>query len=337
VIEASFDALRKELDSEIQSTMRETRHKLLENFDEEVHEKLRIHLTESREHLGRYEEWLWKLTRFALNGYADFADEGYSFRLNQTPKGVKAPLGLYRMGRKVQDAHIYRLNHPLAQWVIEQAKAGDAPSVELVFDYSGNGTTIMALAPLVGASGSLSLSQMTINSIESEDHLIISANTDDGEKLNDNQTRRLFNLPGSIFSSGAFSSGKLQDFYEQKKTKILSEIAERNSSFFDEEMNKLDKWADDKKTALDLTIKDTDTQIGILKAEIRKAAGLEQKVHLQRQIKDLEKKRTDMRRRLFDTQDEIDGQKESLLDSIEARMQQQIVEEELFTIRWRLK
>ncbi len=335
-IEASFDALRQELDSEIQSTMRETRHKLLENFDEEVHEKLRINLTESREHLGRYEEWLWKLTRFALNGNADFEDEGYSFHLKQAPNGVKAPLGLYRMGRKVQDAHIYRLNHPLAQWVIEQAKVNDAPSVELVFDYSGNGTTIAALAPLVGASGSLSLCQMTISSIENEDYLIVSARTDKGEELDDNQARRLFNLPGTVVSGGALSNAGLQDLYDQKKAQILGEIAERNSTFFDEEMDKLDKWAEDKKTALELKIKDTDTQIGILKAETRKTAGLEQKVTLQRQIKDLEKKRTDMRRRLFEAQDEIDGQKESLLDSIETRMRQQIVENELFTIRWRL-
>lgn len=335
-IEASFDALRHELDSEIQSTMLETRHKLLENFDEEVHEKLRINLTESREHLGRYEEWLWKLTRFALNGNADFADEGYSFRLNQTPKGVKAPLGLYRMGRKERDAHIYRLNHPLAQWVIEKAKIGDTPPVELVFDYSENGTTIAALAPLVGASGSLSLRKMTINSIENEDYLIICARTDNGEELDDNQSRRLFNLPGSVVSGGAFSSAKLQDLYEQKKAQILGKIAERNATFFDEEMDKLDKWAEDKKTALELKIKDTDTQIGILKAETRKTAGLEQKINLQRQIKDLGKKRTDMRRRLFDAQDEIDGHKESLLDSIEARMKQQIVEEKLFAIHWRL-
>lgn len=335
-IEASFDALRHELDSEIQSTMRETRHKLLENFDEEVHEKLRINLTESREHLGRYEEWLWKLTRFTLNGNADFADEGYSFRLSHPPKGVKVPLGLYRMGRKVQNAHIYRRNHPLAQWVIEQAKVGYTPPAELVFDYSGKGTTIAALAPLVGESGSLSLCKMTINSIENEDYLIICARTDKGEELDDNQTIRLFNLPGSVVSGEAFSSAELQDLHEQKKAQILGEIAERNATFFDEEMDKLDKWAEDKKTALELKIKDTDTQIGILKAETRKTAGLEQKVNLQRQIKDLGKKRTDMRRRLFDAQDEIDGHKESLLDSIEARMKQQIVEEKLFVIHWRL-
>jgi SNF2 family DNA or RNA helicase len=43
-IQSSFNDLQQELDSEINEEMKSARHKLLENFDEEVHEKLKLNL-----------------------------------------------------------------------------------------------------------------------------------------------------------------------------------------------------------------------------------------------------------------------------------------------------
>lgn len=51
-IQTAFDALQKELEPQIDENIKLTRRKLLENFDEEVHEKLRINLEESREYLS---------------------------------------------------------------------------------------------------------------------------------------------------------------------------------------------------------------------------------------------------------------------------------------------
>src|SRR4030043_1972962 len=63
-IQLAFDILQKEMETEIDETMRLTRQRLLENFDEEGHEKLRINLKESREYLLRYENWLWQVTKY---------------------------------------------------------------------------------------------------------------------------------------------------------------------------------------------------------------------------------------------------------------------------------
>ena len=64
-IQASFDELQRELETEIDESMKLTRKKLLENFDEEVHEKLRVNLKESTEYLNKYENWLWELAKYA--------------------------------------------------------------------------------------------------------------------------------------------------------------------------------------------------------------------------------------------------------------------------------
>ena len=65
-IEAEFERLRAEMDENITATMEDTRRKLLENFDAEVHDRLKINLDKSREYLDRYERMLWSVTQHEL-------------------------------------------------------------------------------------------------------------------------------------------------------------------------------------------------------------------------------------------------------------------------------
>ncbi len=65
-IEDEFERLRTEMDSQITATMEDTRRKLLENFDAEVHDRLKVNLSKSKEYLDRYERMLWSVTRHEL-------------------------------------------------------------------------------------------------------------------------------------------------------------------------------------------------------------------------------------------------------------------------------
>jgi len=137
-INASFDELQRELAGEIDSQMKLTRQKLLENCDEEVQEKLKISLRESKEYLGRFEQRLWALTKYFLHGIAIFEDDIFSFQLssNPFPEETIHP-GPYRLGRDVGDVNVYRVGHPLAQQIIEGCKALEVNSAAyLEFDLS---------------------------------------------------------------------------------------------------------------------------------------------------------------------------------------------------------
>ncbi len=61
------------------------------------------------------------------------------------------------------------------------------------------------------------------------------------------------------------------------------------------------------------------------------------KIKVQRGIKEMEKKRNEMRKRLFEAQDEVDGKKESLIDRVEGQLRQKSQLEPLFTLRWSVK
>lgn len=76
--------------------MTQTRRKLLENFDDEVREKLRVQDETSKAVLNRFEQHLMRLTRHELDGHAEFLSDS-SFRLLASPFGGGIPLGLYEL------------------------------------------------------------------------------------------------------------------------------------------------------------------------------------------------------------------------------------------------
>lgn len=340
-IQRSFDELQAEMEHEITHRLSDTRQKLLENFDEEVHEKLRIRLDESKGVLSKYEHWLWQITRFYLHDLAVFGPDGHSFVLQDNPfPGEPIHPGPYRIGKNVEDANLYRLGHPLAQRIVAHCAAGEVKPAELVFDYSGSPLKVSILDSLVGSSGYLAVSRLTVTTFEAEDYVILSAVTDKGETLDSEQCRRLFSIGATVAGEMGRDPDEARSLLASSRSEqeraIFDELSARNATFFDTEMTKLDSWAADVKSALEGEIKELDRQIRDLKKEAVLIADLERKIQTHRAIKDLEKTRHEKRRSLFEAQDDIDARKDELLSSTEARLKQWIEREELFVIRWRV-
>ena len=70
-IDMAFKTLQAEMDERIQARMTDTRKLLLENFDEEVHERLRIQLSDAKAQLDRFSKRFWSLTHFMLHECAN--------------------------------------------------------------------------------------------------------------------------------------------------------------------------------------------------------------------------------------------------------------------------
>jgi hypothetical protein len=90
------------------------------------------------------------------------------------------------------------------------------------------------------------------------------------------------------------------------------------------------------KTALELDLKKLDIDIKTAKTNAKKIVELGEKVKEQRQIKEMEKKRNELRKKLYDAQDEVDIKKENLISQIESKLKQQAEIRELFTVRWKI-
>ena len=147
--------MQLELSLEINEAMTSARRKLMENFDDEVRDKLKIRDTATKVYLNQFEQNLMRLAKQELDGQAEFID-GSTFRLNSLPEwldGVDIPTGLYELPRRTGEAHLFRINHPLGEAIVARAKGRELPVVELAFDLTGHDGRVSQVEPLRGQSG----------------------------------------------------------------------------------------------------------------------------------------------------------------------------------------
>ena len=349
-IQQAFDQLQKDLDEQITNTLQEARTKLLENFDEDVHHKLRLTQTETKQRLDRYEDWLWALTATELSGQADFDIAGHRFTLNQVPDGLPAalvPVGRYRLkppqdrerGPVETDFH-YRPGHPLAEGLITRAKDRELSICELSLDYSRRGARIMLVEQLRGLCGWLRIEQLTVESLDTEETLLLTGITDDGSVLDRETCEKLLTIPATVgdeVSINATVLASLEANIQSQAKSVLADSESRNESFFDAESDKLDRWADDLKENLERELKNIEVEIREAKKLKRLSGDLQSKLAAQKRVNELEQQRNQKKRTLFDAQDQIEERKDSLISDVEARLQQRTSRQNVFTIRWRLE
>lgn len=339
-IEQAFNALRAELDEKIRSKLAETRQKLFEHFDEDVHAHLRLNLEGARQQLDRVGMMFWRLTRFVLDGRATFDEANLAFDLKTPPHDAIQP-GYYRLISKdhenVTGAFLYRLSHPLGEYVVETGKTLATPVAHVTFDISGRPTRISLIEALKGRSGWLHLQRLTIDSFEREEYLLFSGIDDDGRSLDQETLEKLFHCEATAEPLSSLPSeveARLAAEAERHAKATISRSLETNNRHFQEARERLEKWADDMVLAAEKELKDTKERIKALSRQARLATTTEEQYALQKQIQELEKQKRRQRQRIFDVEDQIMAKRDQLIDNLEKRMQQRTSVEPLFTIRW---
>ncbi|MDO8575268.1 MAG: hypothetical protein Q7R78_01010 [bacterium] len=231
----------------------------------------------------------------------------------------------------------------MAERILREVKNEEISPSEIVFDYSNHSSIVSVLEPLVGKRGILKVSNYTVEAFEVEDAVIVSAIDEDGELIETDIIKKLFTLSAQsvvpLSSLSAFSDeeyNKLNELEQQTISVISGKIMERNGGFFEAEVDKLDNWSEDVKKSLELDLKKLDIDIKTAKTNAKKIINLDEKLKAQREIKDSEKKRNEMRRKLYDAQDEVEVKKEDLLKKVEAQLKQRSKLETLFTISWKV-
>lgn len=154
------------------------RRVLFVHFDEGVHARLRLWMEDARLQLDRNSSMFWGLTRYMLDGAARFDDASLSFDLTNPPAAGIHPVR-YQLALRQRDGRAagqpYRLSHPLAEHLLERAKALDTPRSEVLFDLSAHPARIGVLEPHKGSWGWLVLSLVTVESFAREEALVLTA------------------------------------------------------------------------------------------------------------------------------------------------------------------
>ena len=161
--------------------------------------------------------------------------------------------------------------------------------------------------------------------------------TEQGEMIEESTLKRLFELPAAHTEpSWLGSDEQLATIADQRQQAILEQLALQKAQWFEEEMEKLDNWANDQRKGLKSELKGYDDEIAELKKQARTAANLPDKLAIQKKVKDLDRKRDEAWRSYDQSSREVEDKKDTLLDQVEAQLQQEVTTETLFSIHWKL-
>ena len=348
-IDAAFRALQAEMDEQIRTRLDDTRRKLFEHFDDDVHQRLRLQLADAKAQLDRFGQRFWSLTHFMLDERARFDDAALAFDLERPPR-EDIPKGRYHLISKSRprseessgeepSLFLYRLSHPLGEHVVDGAKALPTPSAQIIFDVTHNPTRLSMVEALRGKVGHLTLSRLTIESYEREEYLLFSGFDEGGGSLDQETMEKMFACAGRFDGTSAMPAAVTQRLTaeaERHAKATVSRSLERNSAHFNEARDKLEKWADDMVLSAEKALTDTKDQIKALRRQARQAVTLDEQHQIQEKIQKLERQQRRQRQDIFRAEDEIMAKRDQLVDALERRLAQRTAAETLFTIGWRV-
>jgi hypothetical protein len=344
-IQRAFDQLRDELKDSIESRMTDTRRLLLENFDEDVHQRLKMELAEAQLNIDAFSRRFWQLTRHILNERATWDDTSLTFSLLTPPTPALLP-GPHHLISKSDPrknlsgtGQLYRLSHPLGEWVIDHGRSLATPPASIIFDISGHPTKISLVEGLVGSSGYLRLTHLVIHSYEEEDYLLFSAFTEDGKTVDQETAEKLFSCAATAAPLAGIPANHAERLDAESRRHIeatISRSLDRNHTHFKQACEAIDRWADDIVIAAEQKLQQAKAEIRALRTRMRQAETLEEQQQAQEEIRLAEKRKRKARREIDDIEEETEQKRESLIARLESRLSQKTIPTELFTIHFRV-
>ena len=334
-IEEAFNNLQEEFSEQIEETTLKTRQSLLDNFDEDVHLRLKDTELRSNETVDRFSSVFWDITKAELKDTASFDDEKQEFDY----QGNHYQLISASKTNPNQNAHTYRLNSSLGEEVIDRAKQRELKQTKLIFDLTHNKYKISVLDDYKGKKGFLKATKISINSYDTEEYITITALTSDYKLLNEEVATKLLSLEATQNTKVNIDTNdteKLEYEYNKQKDIILTQNEATNQTHFINQSTKLHKWAEDKLASVEKELKDTKAKIKELNRQAIATENITEQTDIQLQIKAQEKKRRKIQREIFDIEEEIEEQRDELIEELKKAKEQTITTNELFTIQWEI-
>ncbi|MFO0744118.1 MAG: SNF2-related protein [Myxococcota bacterium] len=333
-IKDAFDSLQRELDTKIKAGLDTARRAFLENFDAEVHERLKVHKDSAKQSLDAQQRMLLDLAKVGFGARATFDAHEPRFVLRHS-EGASTRFHLEWQRAEALGDTFFRVDHEQAKQLIDQAIAQPTPTRELLFTYEAHAS---ALERYLGDGGWLEVSKLTAEAAgRSAEVLLVAACDVDGHTIDAEVAAKLFSLAAEVGGAAtapapAALSARRQALMDEQ----LQGLRLRNEQYFEEEVDKLDRWSDDVKFALERELRDLDAEIKAAKKASKTALALADKLAAQKSIKALEQKRTQKRRQIFDEQDAVDQKRSGLIEDIERQLETKASLAPVFVVRWRL-
>lgn len=338
-INQAFEQLQNEMQEQIDERMTEVRSQVLENFDINVQEHLRMTKDNTGTFLNRYEHIFWELTKYMLSKEAVFNDEQHTFILRTPVAGQRT--GKYAMLKNTEDAIPYRLSSQLAQHVINSALSLSlSENAEIIFDQQALPMNANLPDYLNGSEGYLVLASLGVSALSDEQYLLFNAFQNDGTPLSQEDCEKLFLNGGLEVQSDNIADDirqRLQGDVAQHATVKLKEIDTRNLKFFQQEETRIYQWEHDVIDGIEDEISTVKKNILVAERDARNAQSVAEKLELEKKVEEMKNKRRRLRNALEEREEEVSQQRKRMITELEQRMVKATETSNLFVIKFKVK
>lgn len=332
-IQYAFDKLQQDMDEELKVKEEAARQLLFSNFDRDVVAALKTRRDRSQDFLRDYEQVLLDLARAELPS-ATFDRNHFIYKGNR--------YDLSWLLAQENDSEFFRLQateHYLAWELVHSAKARSLDDAHLTFSYGAlEGGHYAALRAFIGCSGILTAAKLTFTYANTaEEHLLVLGLSDTGAVLTQQDAEHLLCIPSEVTATPVLiDTGRLQPLLTQALTEKQQQTEQQLESFFEQESDKLERWAEDKRKALMAAVDQLSEEISAFKRASRQLASTAEKVEAKKSLRKLERKRDDALAEYQQARKLIEQEEDELLDNISAKLTLESHTETLFNIRWTL-
>jgi ERCC4-related helicase len=332
-IDAEFNALNEKFKVELDARARETERSVLDNLDADVVRRLNMRSEKTSENLSRYQERLLLLARMMLP-QATF--EEHRFLHNGVWHNVNWQVA------EATDEEFFRPNEGSGHRLIEQAKSdlALAGSAEVVFCYESiEQGQYSDLRRFIGSSGHFSVDKLSMKTARQlREHLLLAARTDAGDLLDAKACERLLFMPAEVVDANDITpEPALLAQLDSCERAAVIEAERENARYYEAETEKLDRWAEDRRIALDIKIKQLDGAIKDARKALRQFVSLQDKLDAKRDLQGLERERDEAMLAYHEEKKKIEAEEDRLLEEVEQTLHMETQRERLFLLRWHLK
>lgn len=346
-IEAAFNALQLELEETISAKMTQARQQLLDHFDADVHERLKVRGEEAKLALDRVGERFWKLAHWGLDDArrahsATFDDEAFTLSLS-TPPEPTIPVGTYRLISAARgepdgpESHLLRLSSPLGQWLLTRAKSQSLTPHTVRFNVSAHHRRISVLRALLNRGGWLRLDKLTLHTEVNEEFLLLTMVDDDGKNLDQETAQHLFDVGAEARSPidvPADATSRLDVDATRLAEATLVRAIENSNTRFRAVQEQINRWAEDKIQGAEVELDSIKRELRAARRQAEMAETNQLRQEAEERVSNIERHQRRKRQAIFDLEDEVEGQRSKLISDLKQRVAHRSERQALFTLRW---
>lgn len=313
-INNAFDSIQEQYKEVIDESMKKTKQDLLDNFDEDLQAYFADVLDTTKASISKIEQLFWELTKIILFNKAKFNDETRTFIYKDES---------YALSSKEGPFIDYNMVSMLGKDVMQAASTIQQQEGHIIFDITNYPYQITNIQELKGKKGYISFNRITIDSFEHEEYVFFTGFLEDGTQLDEDTLAKMFRLSTVESQMEAIDEHireRLTADATQYSKKLIIESEEKNNKLLNDEIIRINKWAEDKIESVQLRVESMRNERKNLQKQSDIAESTFERRQFEEEISKLSKKIKMAWLELADAEDEIEEQRKNMIKKLRDQM-----------------